>query len=78
MAFRKDLLDKILPIPKHINMHDQWIGLISDKFGKTVFLNEILFSYRRHSSNVSAMEHYPFKKMIEIRKNMFLELVKRK
>lgn len=78
MAFHRELLDKILPIPKCINMHDQWIGLISDKFGRTVFLDEVLFSYRRHSSNVSAMEHYPLKKMIEIRKNMFLELVKRK
>lgn len=53
MAFRRDLLDYILPIPKNIQMHDMWIALLAEKKGKT-FLNEAkLMYYRRHDSNVS-------------------------
>lgn len=78
MAFDRALLDKILPIPENINMHDQWIGSISDKFGKTVFLDQVLLSYRRHGGNASGMKHYPLFKMIKVRMIMALELMKRK
>lgn len=78
MAFRCELLNKILPIPKHLNMHDQWIGLISEKFGKSVFLPKVLFSYRRHGENVSGMKHYPLGKMIRVRFEMVLALMRRK
>jgi glycosyltransferase involved in cell wall biosynthesis len=50
MAFRAELLTKVLPFPKSIPMHDQWIGLCAARAGKVCFLAEPLLLYRRHSS----------------------------
>lgn len=63
MAFKASIKDKILPIPNDIEMHDQWIGLLSEKYGKSVFIKKILIKYRRHNDNVSQMKHYSFLKM---------------
>ena len=59
--------DKILPIPNDIEMHDQWIGIINEKYGKSYFLDECLIKYRRHGDNVSKMKHYGLVKMIRNR-----------
>lgn len=67
MAFSASLKDKILPIPNDIEMHDQWIGLIGEKYGKSVFLDDCLIKYRRHESNLSKMEHHSLGKMIKNR-----------
>lgn len=67
MAFEPVLLNKIIPIPNDIEMHDQWIGLISEKYGKSYFLDEKLIKYRRHDSNVSQMKHNSIGKMIKSR-----------
>lgn len=52
MAFRKKILKKALPFPIGI-AHDTWIGLICNFYYKTIFINEKLIKYRRHSNNVS-------------------------
>lgn len=58
MAFHRKLLPFVLPIPKEAQMHDQWIGLISDLMGgKNMFLPEPLLWYRRHGENVSDFNH---------------------
>lgn len=57
MAFRKEILNEILPIPIHITMHDMWIALISEKKGKTCLISENLIFYRRHDSNASTTSH---------------------
>ena len=57
MAFKSQLKDKILPIPNNIEMHDQWIGMLGEKYGKSIFLDKCLIKYRRHDGNVSKMEH---------------------
>jgi glycosyltransferase involved in cell wall biosynthesis len=53
MAFNRKILDKALPFPDDLPMHDWWIGLIGNIYGETYFIDKKLFSYRRHSSNVS-------------------------
>lgn len=54
MAFSREALSCVLPIPKDIPMHDQWIGVKCDlKYRRTVFLREQLILYRRHDGNVS-------------------------
>ena len=53
MAFRSELKKYILPFPKKIPMHDQWIGLIAEKHGNVVFIDEPLILYRRHGGNVT-------------------------
>lgn len=77
MAFRREILDVVLPIPKNIEMHDQWIGILAETKGEAVFLEEVLFHYRRHGENVSSFEHYPVPKMIRNRVVLVIELLKR-
>lgn len=77
MAFKKDIVKYINPIPNNIDMHDQWIGLIVEKKGKTLLCNEILIKYRRHKNNVSSLKHYKISKMIKNRIILLKELYKR-
>ena len=64
MTFDKSLIPHILPIPNDIEMHDQWIGIISDKYGKTNFISDKLIKYRRHGNNVSQLKRHKISKMI--------------
>lgn len=76
MAFSSKMKEYILPIPNDIEMHDQWIGIICDKHGKSKFIEDKLIHYRRHGGNVSEMKHYPLMKMIRNRIVLFKCLVK--
>lgn len=68
MAFKKELVPIALPIPKDIPMHDQWIGMVSDRyFGKSCFLQEKLLLYRRHENAVSDFGHNSVGVMIKNR-----------
>ncbi|TVZ16179.1 glycosyltransferase family 2 protein [Maribacter sp. MAR_2009_72] len=53
MAFQRKVLERALPFPKKIYMHDVWIGLVSEIEGKTHFIEEPLVYYRRHGNNAS-------------------------
>ena len=53
MAFDRKLLKKIMPMPKYVPMHDQWIGLMGEVYGKVAFLDAPLIYYRRTGSNVT-------------------------
>lgn len=57
MAFRKELIPMILPIPEEMYMHDYWIGTAAEFSGKVGLLQEPLIGYRRHDSNVTEMQH---------------------
>lgn len=75
MAFSASLKSLVLPIPDDIEMHDQWIGVLCDKYaGGSYFLPETLLSYRRHEANTSAMTHYPLRRMITNRVNFIHRL----
>ena len=54
MAFKKELVPLICPIPRDVAMHDQWIGLLVEKTGVVDFLEERLILYRRHKGSNSA------------------------
>lgn len=56
MAFRASIKNNILPFPKHIPMHDQWIGMISSIIGRVVFIPNILVYYRRHGENLTDLK----------------------
>lgn len=53
MAFHKKILAKAVPFPQGIPMHDQWIGLIAQKYFKVKFIPQVLVDHRRHSRNYS-------------------------
>ena len=67
MAFRKELIPIIFPIPNEMYMHDYWIGTAAEYMGKVCFLDEPLIGYRRHSSNVTQMTHGSIRFMIKKR-----------
>jgi len=55
MAFRGSLLEEILPFPARYDvLHDVWIGMRNTlSGGETIYLDEALVRYRRHSQNVT-------------------------
>ena len=77
MAVKADFLSAVLPIPGNVEMHDWWIGLLSDVLAKSVFIDEELIDYRRHSSNVSHMSHHSLPIMISNRMTLAVEIMKR-
>lgn len=58
IAFRKDLFEKIKPIPYHY-IHDSWIAICAPLFGKIAFIDEPLIAYRMHSNNTSGFKVQP-------------------
>lgn len=54
MAFRRSVLERALPFPPDVPMHDWWIGLVAERFGSVRFLAEPLLQYRRHGGNASS------------------------
>lgn len=77
MAFDSKIKEKILPIPDDIEMHDQWIGIICEKYDNVMFIEDKLIQYRRHLNNVSEMKHYPLIKMINNRVNFIKRIIRR-
>ncbi len=80
MAFNKKILDKSLPFPKDLPMHDWWIGLIGEMYGEVYFIEDKLISYRRHGNNVSPTgekSKYSFFQKVIFRLIMIKNLIKR-
>jgi len=53
MAFKKELVNDILPFPKNLVAHDQYIGIIAESKRKSKFISENLILHRVHERNVS-------------------------
>ena len=53
LAFKRELLQKILPFPKNMIIHDFWIGLIAELRGWLGFIDKPLIKYRIHGDNAS-------------------------
>lgn len=77
MAFDSNIKDEILPIPNNIEMHDQWIGILAEKYGKSIFIKDKLIRYRRHKNNVSEMKHHGLCKMIKNRIVFIIKIISR-
>jgi glycosyltransferase involved in cell wall biosynthesis len=54
MAFHRKVLEKAVPFPEKIPIHDLWIGLIGELYFKTAFIPDRLVYHRRHSTNASS------------------------
>lgn len=53
MAFKRQVLEKALPFPDKIPMHDQWLGIVARYYFSTAFIDKPLIKYRRHGENAS-------------------------
>lgn len=55
MAFRRELVDAMLPFPKKIPMHDSYIaGVLWFSRRSVAVINDSLMLYRRHDANASS------------------------
>lgn len=72
MAFKRNVLDYVLPFPKHILWHDMWIALMVELKGKPIFISDIYLKYRRHGDNASASsEKSSFSRWFQLKYRMF-------
>ena len=76
MAFNRKIVEKVLPFPYDIAMHDMWIGLTAELIGKTYFIKQKLVNYRRHSENVTSTTQFS-KYSINYRINYRIRLCRR-
>lgn len=77
MAFKASMLPAVLPIPRNIPMHDQWIGLINELYGKTALCRKPLGLYRRHGDNASTFDRGSFGSMVSNRLAIAANLFRR-
>lgn len=63
MAFRKEIINLILPIPRFVQSHDLWIALASNLTGTNTHLDEETLFRRVHGNNVSIIKRRIFPKI---------------
>lgn len=79
MAFRKEMKEVILPFPKKLPMHDIWIALSVQMFGKVYYIDEGLILYRRHGDNLTddKISDFSYLYRIEYRLYLIWQMAKR-
>lgn len=65
MAVKREFIMRFIPFREYCVGHDQLTGLMSEKYGKTVFLDKKLLRHRLHGSNTSFT--LPLNKKIKFR-----------
>jgi glycosyltransferase involved in cell wall biosynthesis len=78
MAFRRELLEDILPIPAEVPMHDMWIGALAALRGRVAYIDRPLMQYRRHGANVSPEQRASIGQMLAWRWRLLSLLVARR
>lgn len=83
MAFRKEMLTKLLPFPPNqfLCAHDYWIANIGEFYYKVELINIPLIKYRRHGENASTggqKSTNTFWHKINVRIYTLIELLKRR
>lgn len=77
MAFRRSLMNDIVPFPRSIPMHDMWIGILNAIYGRAHFIDEPLVGYRRHTGNASPQSHRAFATMLRWRLQLAMAIAVR-
>jgi glycosyltransferase involved in cell wall biosynthesis len=53
MAFRRDLIDVITPIPRFVESHDLWVAMAGNLIGANVHMDPSTLRKRKHAKNVT-------------------------
>lgn len=77
MAFDRKMLKRIMPIPRNVPMHDQWIGLVCELYGKVAFIDQPLIYHRMHGKNVTGTTQTSFSQKMQWRRNIISRLYRR-
>lgn len=57
MLINKKMANEVAKMPKGIIMHDYWIHMVAQCFGKVQYIDQILMRYRSHGNSVTQKEH---------------------
>ncbi len=77
VAFRRTTLDYCLPIPPTVPMHDMWIGILSDIYGRSYYIGRPLMAYRRHGHNATLPRRGSLRQIVVWRYRLLRELAVR-
>lgn len=77
MAFDRKMLRRIMPIPRNVPMHDQWIGLVCEVYGKVTFVDQPLIYHRMHGDNVTGTSQTSFSQKMQWRRSIISRLYRR-
>lgn len=64
--FKKQLVNKILPIPEKIKFHDYWITMQAILNNGVVYLNSPILYYRQHGKNVTSNTKWTIKQRVKL------------
>jgi len=71
IAFTRPLLEIALPFPQRVPMHDMWLGILAEIFGRVEFVQVKTIHYRRHAANTSYIRPHVFEQIL---RRVFLSL----
>lgn len=80
MAFKRRVLERALPFPKSIPMHDIWIGNVAAYYYTIGFIPEKLIMFRRHDHNASdtaRKSSFSLLQKLKFRVNVIVPLISR-
>jgi rhamnosyltransferase len=72
LIINKKLKKLILPFPDTLDVHDYWIAIVCELFGKRITINQKLVKYRIHSGNCSNKKSIIFKSKLHFSRNIKL------
>ena len=67
ILINKKLVSMGLPFLKHVTLHDRYFHLLSEFFGKRIFINKSLLKYRQHFNNKIGAKSSIIKKILKKR-----------
>lgn len=73
MAVKREFLIQFLPFREYCIGHDQLTGLMTEKYGKNIFIDEDLLKHRLHDSNTSTSVTLSLYQKIKFRLDMLRE-----
>ncbi len=71
LAFSRELLAIALPFPRKIPMHDMWLGLLAELFGRVEFMPVKTILYRKHAASLTDFR-IRFMPITQIKRRWFL------
>ena len=81
MAFRRELMDVLVPIPGYVESHDVWLAMVGNLVGGVEHLEEVVLRRRLHGSNLTLPRRRSLGKLLVSRVLMLravLEVLRRR
>lgn len=60
ILFKRELVDKVIPIPDEHKYHDYWIAVVASILGKITYIPDAVVFYRQHECTVTANSNVRF------------------